>query len=113
MAETWNLPPSVAVAYAYVDARREQERGFRGDDYAALEKAAENWLSVASDLLEAGAFPRTTDEKDCSYCSFKPVCGPDAQDRAASALASVVGQPTAGWAGPLAKFAVFKSGEEE
>jgi len=103
LAGTWGLPARVAAAYTYVN-RGVDERAFRDDFHQTLEPAAREWLGVAVGLLNARAFPRTTDANDCTYCCFKPVCGDGAQARAAQVLA--------GADGVLAAFRALKSDED-
>lgn len=55
-------------------------------------------------MLTGRLFPRTPNEKDCSYCCFRPVCGAGAFQRA--------GELLAGADGVLADFAALKSARE-
>jgi RecB family exonuclease len=86
MAETWRIPARIAAAYSYVGRDGPIERSFRDDFHEVLEPEARRWLHVAAGLLEQRAFPRTPDEDDCTYCEFRPVCGPGAQTRARAAI---------------------------
>jgi len=81
MASRWKVPKRVHVAYVYADGRSGHERAFRDDD-DLLEAATQEWLGVSEGLLSEGVFPRTPDPSDCGYCSFTPVCGPQAPERA-------------------------------
>jgi hypothetical protein len=84
------LPEVVHAAYAYFNARGTGVRAYT-DDFPVLEAAAWQWLALARDLLAARAFPRTPDPEDCTFCRFKPVCGPAAHDRASDVLATADG----------------------
>lgn len=86
LAGEWRVPPQVGAAYAYIN-RGADERAWRDDFHETLEPAARQWLAVAADLLEARAFPRTTDANDCRYCQFRPVCGEAIRERAGRVLA--------------------------
>jgi hypothetical protein len=90
LADKWNLPGRVAAAYRHVSGRGEPERAFR-DDFDALEEATQEWLRIATQLLAEAEFPRTTDANDCNYCSFRPVCGANAQVRASLVLEGAKG----------------------
>ena len=89
-AKAWGVPARVAVAYVYPGGGGATERAFR-DDHAVLDAAATEWLTLAADLLEARAFPRTIDPDDCTYCSFDAACGPDAHARAGDVLGPAKG----------------------
>jgi len=104
LARTWGTPPRVEVAYAYADGRGEvEERAFR-EDADALEAATRGWLATAANLLAARKFPPSTEEGDCEYCPFQPLCGDGAAARARAALAEEED-------GPLARFRALKLGE--
>ena len=107
LAAEWGVPRRIAAAYAYFGRGAAQERGFRHDFHDVLEPAAHRWLGIASALLAAGAFPRTPSSDDCTFCPFRPVCGPGAQERAATVLT--------GADGVLAEFGALKgiSGNDE
>jgi hypothetical protein len=66
------------------------ERSFR-DDFERLSALTRSWIGTGIDLLQARRFPRTPDPDDCAFCSFKPVCGVAAQDRAAQLLVDATG----------------------
>jgi len=102
LARTWQLPPRVGAAYAYVN-RGAEERAWRADFDQTLRPAAEKWLGLARDLLAARTFPRTPDPDDCTYCRFKPVCG-NAHARAKDLLST--------GKGVLARFARLKQVEK-
>lgn len=72
---------------AYV-GRNGEERRFVEDFATVLAPAAQQWLTLAADLLAERAFPRTADMEDCTYCCFRPVCGDRVYERAAQVLAS-------------------------
>jgi RecB family exonuclease len=106
LAGTWGTPKKVQAAYAYASGRSEvEERAFR-EDAAELEKATKKWLATAAHLLSARAFPPTTNEGDCDYCPFAPVCGDGVVQRAREGLAEEED-------GPLARFRAMKLGEED
>jgi RecB family exonuclease len=81
-AAEWSLPRELDAAYVYPRAATDPERAFSREEYERLEATTRQWLAVAAGLLRARAFPRTPRERDCQYCKFKPVCGPDAPERA-------------------------------
>jgi RecB family exonuclease len=81
-AATWSLPHELDAAYVYPRASTDPERAFSREEYQLLEAKTRQWLAVAAGLLRARAFPRTPRERDCQFCKFKPVCGPDAPERA-------------------------------
>ncbi len=73
MASAWGTPAKVGVAYIYLRSG-ESDRSWIGPDYARLERAAKEWLATARETLEQGAFVRTPEPNDCTYCAHKPVC---------------------------------------
>jgi ATP-dependent helicase/DNAse subunit B len=73
LASEWGTPDDVAVAYMYLRSG-ESDRSWKGPDYAKLEQAAREWLATAREILASGAFARTPNRDDCSYCAHKPVC---------------------------------------
>jgi len=77
----------IAATYVYAEAPRDPERRFRGEDLRRLRLATNSWLATARALLAAGAFVRTPEKDDCTFCRFKPYCGDDAYDEAAAKLA--------------------------
>ena len=89
-ATDWQIPSRIGAAYVYLSRGRSDERSYRQDFHEVLEPAAQSWLDLAGDLLEARLFPRTPVSKDCEYCAFKPVCGDRANERAASLLDAAV-----------------------
>jgi RecB family exonuclease len=106
LAASWGTPKKVHAAYAYASGRADvEERAFR-EDAAALEKATKGWLATAAHLLSARAFPPTTDEDDCGYCPFHPLCGDAATRRAREGLAEEED-------GPLVRFRKLKLGEDD
>jgi RecB family exonuclease len=80
-AVSWDLPPMIEGAYVYPADESGDERSFR-EDFSTLMTHTRSWLTTALDLLEGKRFPRTPNSDDCTYCPFKPVCGPAAQERA-------------------------------
>jgi hypothetical protein len=90
LAGEWQLPARVAAAYTYV-GRGVDERAWRRDFSTALEPAARSWLGIAAELLAERLFPRTTNEKDCTWCAFSPVCGDEIYERARHVLVSGTG----------------------
>lgn len=109
LAAAWNVPATIGAAYTYAGPWGSEERAFRGGDAAELLREGVRWLELALDLLESRSFPRTPLEDDCGFCSFRPVCGAGATDRARALLE----QAPAG--SPLARFLDLKrrqDGEE-
>jgi len=104
LAADWQIPEHVAAAYVYVGRGDSAERSYRNDFHELLEPLAQRWIDIASGLLTGRLFPRTPNEKDCSYCCFRPVCGPSAFQRA--------GELLAGADGVLADFTALKSARE-
>jgi RecB family exonuclease len=87
LADEWNIPKRVAVAYAYIGRSGAVERAYNDDFHTLLEPAARHWLDVAAGLLADRRFPRTPNAEDCTYCCFRPVCGDAGYARAAALLA--------------------------
>jgi RecB family exonuclease len=85
LAREWGTPAEIAVAYV---GRNGEERRFEDDFATVLAPAARQWLALAADLLAGRDFPRTADEKDCTYCCFRPVCGDRIYAQAAQVLAN-------------------------
>jgi hypothetical protein len=85
LAREWGTPADIGVAYV---GRNGEERRFVEDFATVLAPAAQQWLTLAADLLAERAFPRTADKEDCTYCCFRPVCGDRIYERAARVLAS-------------------------
>jgi hypothetical protein len=73
LASAWQTPSNVGVAYVYLRSG-ELERRWAGADYAKLAAAADVWLSTALEVLESGAFVRSPDRDDCTFCPHKPSC---------------------------------------
>lgn len=86
LADPWRIPQRIAAAYAYVGRAFSTERSYRDDFHEVLEPEALRWLGIAQALLERRLFPRTPDQDDCTYCTFRPVCGDAVHDRAARVL---------------------------
>ncbi len=86
MKKAWALPGGMAAAYVYPSGVRHTERAFRGADYDRLQEDASGWLQTTTELAVARRFPRTPNAADCTYCPFTPVCGPNAEKRAAAVL---------------------------
>jgi RecB family exonuclease len=82
----------IAATYVYAEAPRDPERRFMGEDLRRLRLATSSWLATAQALLAAGAFVRTPEKDDCTFCRFKPYCGDDAHDVTAAKLAGT-GRP--------------------
>ncbi len=78
----------IAAAYVYAEAPRDPERRFMGADLTRLHLSTRSWLATAHALLAAGAFIRTPERDDCTFCRFKPYCGDDAYDETAAKLAA-------------------------
>ncbi len=76
LATTWSTPTKVGVAYVYLRSG-EPERRWTGQDYDALHATTENWLATAVDTLGQGAFVRSPDREDCTFCAHKAVCEPE------------------------------------
>ncbi|HTN53535.1 MAG TPA: PD-(D/E)XK nuclease family protein, partial [Anaeromyxobacter sp.] len=104
LARGWGLPGKVRVAYAYAGDRGHRERGFR-EDYALLEASGLEWLTLAARILAERAFVSTPEPGDCTYCSFRALCGAQIPARAAAGLR--------GRKGVLGAFRQLKSGPEE
>jgi hypothetical protein len=60
-------------------------------------------MQLAMELLTQRLFPRTPNREDCRYCSFRVVCGEDAQARAEEVLRNAQGA--------LAEFAKLKGAD--
>ncbi|MGE3456925.1 MAG: PD-(D/E)XK nuclease family protein [Kofleriaceae bacterium] len=103
-ATAWDVPSTVEGAYVYPADESGEERSFR-DDFADLAEHTRSWLATAADLLASQRFPRTPNPSDCTYCAFKPVCGPAAYDRASELLAPAPPE--------LARFAALKLGTDD
>lgn len=73
LAAVWGTPRAVDVAYLYLRSG-EPERSWSGPDAAVLERATLDWLATAVDTLAAGAFVRTLDRNDCTFCGHQAVC---------------------------------------
>jgi hypothetical protein len=86
MAKAWGMPDNVGVAYIYLRSG-ESDRSWIGADYAPLDQAAREWLTVARETLQQGAFVRSPNPDDCKYCPHKPVCAPE-MHRAEAVLAT-------------------------
>ncbi|MET0388240.1 MAG: PD-(D/E)XK nuclease family protein, partial [Polyangiales bacterium] len=76
MAKHWKTPSDVGVAYLYLRSG-EPLRSWIGDDYPQLEAAVLEWLAIARETLESGAFVRSPQPEDCRYCPYQPVCAPE------------------------------------
>ena len=90
LAQEWKTPQRIGAAYAYC-GRGSAERSFSDDFHEVLKPAATKWLEIAAGLLEARHFPRTPNSQECTYCSFRPVCGEAAYERATALLANAEG----------------------
>lgn len=78
----------IAAAYVYAEAPRDPERRFMGEDLTRLTLSTSSWVATAHVLLAAGAFIRTPERDDCTFCKFKPYCGDDTYDETAAKLAA-------------------------
>ncbi len=98
-----------AAAYVHPSAAQEPDRAFTGPELDVLRRQTREWLSIARQLLSAGAFPRTPNAEDCTYCPFLAACGEGAHQRSAAKLNALPSDH------PLERFARFKRrrGEEE
>ncbi|MGE3460109.1 MAG: PD-(D/E)XK nuclease family protein [Kofleriaceae bacterium] len=103
-ATAWDVPSTIEGAYVYPADESGEERSFR-DDFAELAEQTRSWLATAADLLASQRFPRTPNPSDCTYCAFKPVCGPASYDRASELLAPAPPE--------LARFAALKLGTDD
>ncbi len=103
-ATAWDVPSTIEGAYVYPADESGEERSFR-DDFADLAEHTRSWLATAGDLLASQRFPRTPNPSDCTYCAFKPVCGPAAYDRSSELLAMAPPE--------LARFAALKLGTDD
>jgi RecB family exonuclease len=88
LAAQWRVVERVGVAYTYVSRGGAVERQFRDEFREVLEPKARSWLGVARRLLALRLFPRTPNDRDCVFCCFRPVCGEQANQRAAEVLIS-------------------------
>lgn len=102
MAKKWGVPKVIRAAYVYPSDSTGDDRDFT-TDFNELATATEQWVSTAAGLLRERTFPRSPDGKDCTFCSFKPVCGPSPNERASTLLV--------GGAGSLDAFATIKAGD--
>jgi ATP-dependent helicase/DNAse subunit B len=94
LSQEWKLPQRIEAGYAYF-GRPSGERLFGADFQTVLKPAANQWLQTAINLLTERQFPRTPNKEDCSYCSFKAVCGEDVYSRATLLLSQSSGALTA------------------
>ncbi|MCX5746414.1 MAG: PD-(D/E)XK nuclease family protein, partial [Proteobacteria bacterium] len=86
-ATTWSVPATIEATYVYPSDPSGDERSY-ADDYDQLAAATASWMTIGRDLLVHQQFPRTPRAEDCTFCAFKPVCGPHATARAAALLAA-------------------------
>ena len=99
-------PVSVA-AYVHPSAAQEPDRAFSGPELDLLRRQTRDWLSIARQLLAAGAFARTPNAEDCTYCPFLPACGDGAHQYSAAKLNALRSDD------PLERFARFKRRRSE
>lgn len=104
MAKAWNVPATIQGAYVYPSCASGDDRDFTAD-FSELAKRTEQWVGTAAGLLEQRTFPRTPDDKDCTFCAFKPVCGSSPTARAAALLAQATDA--------LGAFHAIKTGGDE
>jgi len=98
----YGAAPVRVAAYVHPSAAHDPERAFDGANLDALRRQTREWLGVARQLLDRGAFPRTPNPEDCTFCPFVAACGDGAQQQSARKLS----QLPAGH--PLEPFARFK-----
>jgi ATP-dependent helicase/DNAse subunit B len=77
-ASTWKVQGNVAVSYVYLRSG-DLERRWEGTDYRRLQEATGEWLAAGIETLTSGAYVRSTDPGDCTYCAFKAVCAGDSE----------------------------------
>ena len=99
--------PVGAAAYVHPSAAQDPERAFTDRNLESLRRQTREWLSIARQLLSAGAFPRTPNVEDCTYCPFLPACGEGAHQRSAAKLNALPSDH------PLERFARFKRRRSE
>jgi RecB family exonuclease len=99
--------PVGTAAYVHPSAAQEPDRVFDGANLESLRRQTREWLGVARRLLSTGAFPRTPNADDCTYCPFVPACGEGAQLHSAAKLASLAPDH------PLQPFVAFKRKRRE
>lgn len=87
LRDAWGLPEATAAGYAYTDHRNGPERFFGSDRGDELAQTTARWLGVARGLLQAGQYPRTPNEEDCTFCHLRRACGPGATIESARLLA--------------------------
>jgi ATP-dependent helicase/nuclease subunit B len=103
----YGAAPVSAAAYVHPSAAQEPDRAFTGAELDLLRRQTHGWLSLARQLLNDGAFPRTPNTEDCLFCPFLPACGEGAQQRSATKLHALPSDH------PLAPFARFKRRRSE
>jgi len=106
-ASGYGQAPVGLAAYVHPSAAQEPDRAFTGVELDRLRRRTRTWLGVARQLLSIGAFPRTPNPEDCTYCPFVPACGEGAQQRSAAKLNSLPPQH------PLESFVRFKRNAEQ
>ena len=99
--------PVAAAAYVHPSAAQEPDRAFIGPELDVLRRQTREWLGIARQLLSAGAFPRTPNAEDCTYCPFLAACGEGAHQRSAAKLNALPSDH------PLERFARFKRKRSE
>ena len=99
--------PVGAAAYVHPSAAQEPDRAFSGPELDVLRRQTREWLGIARQLLSAGAFPRTPNPEDCTYCPFVAACGEGAHQRSAAKLNALPSDH------PLERFARFKRKRSE
>lgn len=77
------------AVYVHPSAAQAPERAFRGAQLTGLVTRTQAWLALATELLAAGLFVRTTDVDECRTCPFVPVCGDGAQERSGRQMAQL------------------------
>src|SRR5262249_8772087 len=76
------------AAYVHPVAAGDAERAFEGAELEDLLRRAREWFGVARELLLARSFPHTADDKRCTYCASRAVCGTDAAGGSARKVAA-------------------------
>ncbi len=106
-ASGFGSAPVAVAAYVHPSAAQEPDRAFAGAEVERLRRQTREWLAIARRLLSAGAFPRTPNAEDCTYCPFLPACGDGAHQRSAAKLDTLPSDH------PLQPFARFKRKRSE
>jgi len=103
----YGAAPVGVAAYVHPSAAQEPDRAFDGANIDILRRQTRDWLGIARRLLSNGAFPRTPNAEDCTYCPFVPACGEGAQLQSAKKLDALPSDH------PLEPFVRFKRRRSE